>query len=73
MGAIKMDDLKALSVEERLDLIERIWDTLTEHPEQIPVPAWHRELLEERLGELDETPDAGSSWDDVKRRITGRS
>jgi putative addiction module component (TIGR02574 family) len=61
VGEIKLADIKALSVEERLELIDRIWDSLTEMPEQIPVPDWHRELLEERLRELDKTPDAGSS------------
>jgi putative addiction module component (TIGR02574 family) len=73
MGEIRIDDIKALSVEERLELIERIWDTLTETPDQIPLPDWHRELLDERLREFEKAPDAGSPWEDVNRRITGRS
>jgi putative addiction module component (TIGR02574 family) len=73
MDEIKFDDIKALSVEQRLDLIERIWNALTETPEEIPVLDWHRQLLDERLRELEKTPDAASPWEEVNRRITGRS
>jgi putative addiction module component (TIGR02574 family) len=73
MGEIKLDDIKALSVEERLDLIERIWDTFADSPETIPMPDWHRDVLDERLRNLEGEPDAGAPWADVKARMTNRS
>jgi putative addiction module component (TIGR02574 family) len=72
MGEIKTDDIKAMTVEQRLDLIERIWDTLAETPEAIPVPDWHRRVLEERQQAFEEDPDAGASWDEAVGRITRR-
>jgi putative addiction module component (TIGR02574 family) len=72
MGAIKTAEIKAMSITERLDLIERIWDTLVETPDQLPVPGWHVEELERRLSEVETDARAGSSWADVKRRITGK-
>ena len=72
MGEIKIDDIKALSVEERIDLIGRIWDTLAEKPEALPVPDAHRRILDERLEDVQADPSAGSSWPDVRRRITER-
>jgi hypothetical protein len=32
----------------------------------VPVPEWHREILDERLADLEARPDAGRPWDDVK-------
>lgn len=40
-----------LPARERLALIAELRDSLT--PEDIPVPAWQRELIRDRLGELD--------------------
>jgi len=37
--------------------------------ETVPVPAWHREILDQRLKDLDANPDAGDSWDVVQERL----
>jgi putative addiction module component (TIGR02574 family) len=58
-----------LSVEERLQLAETIWTSLEQEPAQPPLPAWQREILDERIAADDAEPDAGSPWEEVKRRI----
>lgn len=58
-----------LSVEEKLDYLELLWDRITTDADAIPVPDWHREILDERLKDLDATPDAGDSWDVVQERL----
>jgi putative addiction module component (TIGR02574 family) len=73
MGEIKIADIRAMTVEQRLDLIERVWDTLAETPDAIPVPDWHEDALKKRLGAFEQNPDEGASWDEVERRITRRS
>jgi putative addiction module component (TIGR02574 family) len=70
VGEIKTSDIIALSVEERLDLIERIWDTLAATPEKVPVPAWHIEAIDRAIEAHERNPEAGAPWDDVKRRIS---
>lgn len=35
----------------------------------VPIPAWHREILEERLADLATSPRAGRSWDAVLARV----
>jgi hypothetical protein len=37
-------------------------------PETIPVPDWHREIIDERGKELDVDPDAGGDWD-VRQQV----
>lgn len=58
-----------LSVEEKLDYLESLWDRITTDADAIPVPHWHREILDERLKDLDATPDAGDSWEIVQERL----
>jgi hypothetical protein len=41
-------------------------------PETIPVPVWHREILDERLKDLEADPGAGDTWDVVQERLRKR-
>jgi putative addiction module component (TIGR02574 family) len=66
-------EISKLTVEQRLELIEALWESLREHPEVIPVPDWHREELDRRLGELDRGEVETASWDEVKRGLRDRS
>ena len=52
---------------ERIQLIEDAWESLAASPEGVPVPDWHRELLEERLA--DPTEVGVHTWDEVKARV----
>lgn len=62
-------EILRLPVEERIELAEAIWESVEEAPSQPSLPEWQRQLLDERIAEDDESPDAGSPWDEVKRRI----
>ncbi len=57
----------ALPVEEKLELVEEVWGSLT--PAQIPVPRWQLELIDARLEELDEHPEPGESWQHVEGQV----
>jgi len=59
-----------LSPADRLQLIEALWDTLSE--EDIPVTPEDRVLLDERLADVERNPDAQSSWSEVKARLEQR-
>ena len=51
-----------LSVPERLDLIEQIWDSLPEAVAPDEVPEWHKEVLAKRLAEAEANPGGGVPW-----------
>ena len=42
------DEILRLTPEERLQLVEDIWDSLAADVGQIPVPEWHRRELDRR-------------------------
>ena len=58
-----------LSVEEKIDYLQSLWNRIAATPETIPVPDWHREIIDERVKELDVDPEAGEDWDVVKERL----
>ncbi len=67
--AIEIDDL---NIEERLELIESLWESLVVDPSNIPVTDAQKKMLDERLDEVDAGDDAGIPWEDVKARIQKR-
>jgi len=59
-----------LSPSDRLQLIEALWDTLSE--EDVPLTAEERALLDARLSDLETNPGDQSPWSDVKARLEQR-
>jgi putative addiction module component (TIGR02574 family) len=69
---INVDELRALSVSEKLDLVEMIWDDLGESATAVPLPAWAEQEAQRRREELLNNPTAGLSHEEVWHRINGR-
>ncbi len=65
-------NISALSAADRLRLIEQLWESLSEHPSQVPVTDAQRAELERRLDEVDAGAVAGIPWDEVLRQIRDR-
>jgi putative addiction module component (TIGR02574 family) len=65
--------LDKLSVQERLDLIETLWDSLPDEVEMQEVPAWHLVELAKRRGEANANPGAGKPWRDVLADLEAKS
>lgn len=59
-------EILRLSPEERIELLGDAWDAIAESPEDVPVPEWHVEVLEERLAEEDPTY---VSWEQLRERL----
>ncbi len=58
-----------LSIEQRLELISELWDSIPDSLDTLPVPDSHREELDRRLAAADANPDAAIPWEEVKRRL----
>ena len=57
-----------LPAQERIQLVVELWDSLA--PGEIPVPDWQRDLVRDRLAELESVlPEERSvPWDALRRR-----
>jgi len=69
---ISASDVMELSVAERIELVEDLWDTIAEVPEIVELTEEQKRVLDERLEAYHKNPDAGSPWEDVKNRIRSR-
>jgi putative addiction module component (TIGR02574 family) len=64
-----VSEFQNLSVEQRLQLIETIWESLVQEGRDIPVPDEHIEEIDRRLDDLELNPDDSSPWEEVRGRI----
>jgi len=67
--AIPPPGFDELSIEEQIEYVQSLWDRIAATPDQVPVPEWHLEVLDERLKDYEANPDAGESWDVVRERL----
>lgn len=58
-----------LSVDEQVEYVQSLWDRISACPEDVAVPDWHREVVRERLAQLDANPQAGRSWPEVRDEL----
>ena len=65
MSPAQIEELLNLSVEERIELVEAIWDSIAEHPESLPVTDAQRHELDRRLSEHLTDPSAARPWLEV--------
>ena len=62
-----LSEILDLPAEDRLQLVERIWDSLAATAESVPVPEWHQAELDRRLADPNEL--ATVSWEEVQARL----
>ncbi len=62
----------SLSVPERIQLVEDLWDSIAASAEEVPLTAAQREELDRRLDEFERDPDSGRPWPEVRSEIEER-
>lgn len=70
---VSMDDIRQLSVAERLLLVEEIWDSISDQPDSWTLSPEQRAELERRAAANRDNPDDGVTWDEVKAGLRNRS
>jgi putative addiction module component (TIGR02574 family) len=65
-------DIGSLSPEERLNLLEELWDSLASTPNAVPLTSAQRAELDRRLDDLDAEGPVGIPWDEVLTQIRSR-
>ena len=61
-----------LGVDERLDLVEEIWDSIAADGESIPLTDAQRAELERRYHDIEAHPEGLTSWEEVKAATLAR-
>jgi putative addiction module component (TIGR02574 family) len=69
MKQVSVAEILELSVQERIRLVELIWESIAAVPEAVEVTPELKAELEVRLKEFEADPEAGYSWEQVKSRL----
>jgi len=69
MPHIAAADLFSLSIPERIQLVEDIWDSIAIQPEMVELTSEAKNELDKRLKEYEQHPQDQSSWDEVRSRL----
>jgi putative addiction module component (TIGR02574 family) len=62
-------DIGRLSLDERLRLVERLWESLAETPQSIPLTPPQCAELDRRLDTIDHDGAMGIPWDEMVTRL----
>jgi putative addiction module component (TIGR02574 family) len=72
-GIMTVTEIRNLPLNEKLQIMEAIWEDLRSRAEAVPVPDWHKKLLDARRKAVDEGREGVFDWDEVKKSLgTGR-
>lgn len=69
MSNIDFSEIRKLSIEERLQLIDEIWESIAESEGEDPVTDEQRQMFDERLEAHRRAPETSTPWEEVKARL----
>jgi len=58
-----------LSVDEQIEYVQDLWGWIAARPEDVPVPDWQRELIDERLCQHEANSEETAPWEKVRARL----
>jgi hypothetical protein len=64
--------LSEMSVEEKLQAMEALWEDLSRNADLLESPAWHEEVLRERDRQLETGEASFMDWEQAKAHIRKR-
>lgn len=71
--AATLAEIKSLSIDERIALVEAIWDSIDAETENLPLTDAQRQELERRLAYHLANPDDVVPWDEVRAQALARA
>lgn len=65
--------LEQMSVAEKLQVMEAIWDDLSRNANDLPAPAWHGDVLRSIEARIERGEETFDDWETAKQRIRSQS
>ncbi len=62
-------EVRQLPLNEKLQIMEALWEDLRSRAEELVVPEWHKQLLDERRKAVEEGREEVLDWDEVKNSL----
>jgi len=61
--------LKDMSIEEKIQTMEALWEDLCQNADNVKSPSWHQDILQERENMIKEGSNEFVDWDKAKKNI----
>ena len=58
-----------LNIDEQIEYVQALWDRIAAKEDRVPIPDWHREILDDRLADLQANPNASRPWEEVRAEL----
>lgn len=65
-GALSVEKM---SIEEKIQIMETIWDDLCKNADRISSPPWHEKVLNDRENRISNGEDVFDDWQSAKKKI----
>lgn len=62
-------EIEKMSLEQKLEAMELLWKFISEKPDEVPSPAWHEEIVTERLAKIDQGEAKFFSIEEARERL----
>jgi putative addiction module component (TIGR02574 family) len=72
MATISLSDILKLSVSERIQLVEDIWDSIASEKQAGQLTMEQRAELDHRLDDAEANPGLGRPWEEVRTGLLGK-
>ena len=69
MATLTKVQIDALTLEEKLELIGDLTDSLPDGPESLPTPDWHWPLVEARIKAQEAHPQPTHTWESIRAEM----
>jgi putative addiction module component (TIGR02574 family) len=66
---IAKEEIRKLPMKEKLALLEAVWAEISPEPDELEVPQWHKDLLDERRDAYERGEIRVIDWEDAKKEI----
>ena len=66
---LEAEQIREMSMAERLQALEQLWDAVCREDAEVPSPAWHASVLEERRARAARGESRFLTLDQVKARL----
>ncbi len=69
MVSIPPPGFEDLTSDEKVQYVQDLWDYVVADASKVPVPEWHRRILDKRLAEYHAAPNEGKPWPQVRDQL----
>jgi len=69
MNSLLSEQIMPLTVAERLQLIEEIWNSISDDESEIALTSAQQEEIERRLASYTDIKNQGKSWQEIKQKF----